>query len=411
VRSPGTVLARFRQKLASGDALDSIRRHTAMRVDQAWVLGRHHVARVASRRRPEPFDGTVRIGLITVNFRTTRFLKLLLLTLGEQSAVDLVRRLVIVDNGSDADDVAFLRRLTTVLPRVELVERRHFLDHASGLRAGVRWLTIVDREVDSEERCNVLLLCDTDVAFRSPDALRDLAATVVREDAALVGEWRGQPDDPDVQASFLAVRRDAYDRRDVVPPVHHGSPTRWMQRSIAATRDLRVADFASNHGGHVLHRGRTSAGAPPHFMGLPDGPRGWAQIESRFAALLAPDAEQALLDHLAASGRCEPAATTADSRCPTRAAPFDPAVAVVWAPGVLQRRTLGAILVLRPPGELVRLSGFGPALWPMLERPTAPADIIDTVVESFSVDTETARDEISRFVQELLEAGALRRAD
>ena len=415
MRSGGAILARFRRQLVNGHVLDAVRRHTAMRVDQAWVLAWHHMDRVARRPPPEPFDGTVRIGLITVNFRSTRFLKLLLLTLGEQSAVDLVRRVVIVDNGSNERDVAFLRQLTNRVPGVELVERRHLLDHARGLRAGVRWLTIVDREDDTRESCNVLLLCDTDVVFRSPDALRELASTIVDDDAALAGEWRGRADDPDIQASFLAVRRDAYDRPDVVPPVHHGSPTRWMQRSIAAAGDLRVADFASNHGGHILHRGRTAVGEPPHFMGVPDGRLTWAQIESRFAPMLAPEAEQALLDHLAdrltgsAPGRAT--AATSDSSGSTGTVPFDAHAELMWSAEVLQRRTVGAVLVLQPPGEPILLSGFGPALWPMFERPTAPADLIDAVVESFAVDADTARAEIRAFVQTLIDAGALCRSD
>src|SRR5829696_4730050 len=116
-----------------------------MRADQAWVLARHHVARIIrSPSNPEPFDGSVRIALITVNFGTTRFLKLLLATLAEQSDIELVRRIVIVDNGSDEDDVAFLRQLAARAPRVELVERRHLLDHARGLRAGVRRLKRVE---------------------------------------------------------------------------------------------------------------------------------------------------------------------------------------------------------------------------------------------------------------------------
>ena len=67
--------------------------------------------------------------------------------------------------------------------------------------------------------------------------------------------------------------------------------------------------------------------------------------------------------------------------------------------------------MLQPPGEPILLSGFGPALWPMFERPTAPADLIDAVVESFAVDADTARAEIRAFVQTLIDAGALCRSD
>ena len=154
---------------------------------------------------------------------------------------------------------------------MELVERHHLLDHAHGLRAGIARLRAVEHDLEASERCNVYLFCDPDVIFRSADALRELGTTIVVADAALAGEWRGRRDDPDIQASFVAVRSDVYSRPDVIPPVHHGSPTRWMQRSIASVGDLVVAQFASNHGGFVLHRGRSAAprDAPLH------GRTGW----------------------------------------------------------------------------------------------------------------------------------------
>jgi len=37
----------------------------------------------------------------------------------------------------------------------------------------------------------------------------------------------------------------------------------------------------------------------PHFMGVPDGARIWAEVEEEWASLLEPSAEGALLEHLA----------------------------------------------------------------------------------------------------------------
>ena len=68
------------------------------------------------------------------------------------------------------------------------------------------------------------------------------------------------------------------------------------------------------------------------------------------------------------------------------------------------------MLVLRPPGEPLLLSGFGPVLWPMFEHPTAPADVIEAVATYFSVDVETVDDGVSEFVQSLLGSGVLQRA-
>jgi hypothetical protein len=75
-----------------------------------------------------------------------------------------------------------------------------------------------------------------------------------------------------------------------------------------------VVQFPSNHGGYILHRGRTAVAATrdytprrsyataatrsPHYMGVPDGAAIWAEIEQRHAGLLEPDAETRLLDVL-----------------------------------------------------------------------------------------------------------------
>ena len=122
-----------------------------MGFDQVWVLSRHHLARMLGRPGPggiEPFDGSVRFAIVVVNFSTTRFLKLLLLTLAEQSALGLVHRIVIVDNGSVDGGVPFLRQLAGRSPRVGLVERHRLLDHAHGIRAGVSHLRAVEHDVD-----------------------------------------------------------------------------------------------------------------------------------------------------------------------------------------------------------------------------------------------------------------------
>ena len=406
MRTAGALIARLREKIATGDAVDALRRHAAMCCDQAWVLGRHHLASaIRLTRDAEPFDGDVRIALVVVNYSTTRFLKLMLLTLAEQSAAERVRRVVIVDNGSAPGDVAFLRQLQARLPNVELVERHHMLDHARGLRAGVRRLEVIERDTPPGDQANVLLFCDPDVVFRSPDAIRDLSSTMAGG-AALAGELRGTTRDPDIQASFLAVRRDVYYRRDVVPPVHHGSPTRWMQQSIAR-QDVGISDFPSNRGGFVLHRGRGAvAAAAPHFMGLADGERIWASVEARFTDLLAFDAEEELLEHLLA-----PTARAGRHHGGDRTdGPFDPAQPLVWSPGVLHRRSLETVVVVAPRGDSLQLSGFAPVLWLMFEHPITPADVVEAVVESFAVDRETAAIGVRDFAETLLMAGALRRA-
>jgi glycosyltransferase involved in cell wall biosynthesis len=285
------------------DRLNAARRHTEQRLDQAWALA---AARRQRRGRIPAFDGEPRFALVTVNASTTRYLKLMLLTLSEQEHLDdLLREITVVDNGSRDGGRPFLRTLAQRVERVRLVELHTFKNHARGMRAGVRSLTT---------DANVVLFCDPDVVWRNPETLLDLAAVIAVHDGAIAGEPRGTGANPDIQASFLAARRDVLARHDVRPPVNHGSPLLWLQEDVVRA-GLTVVQFPSNHGGYILHRGRTAVAATreftprrsyataatryPHYMGVHDGPAIWAEIEERHAALLDPSAEAELLDVLA----------------------------------------------------------------------------------------------------------------
>jgi hypothetical protein len=285
------------------DRLNAARRRTEQRLDQAWALT---AARVKRQGRVPPFDGDPRIAIVTVNASTTRYVKLMLLTLSEQHHLDgLMREIVIVDNRSRDGGLPFLRALATRVECVRLVEVHTFANHGRGMRAGVRALT---------SDANVVLFCDPDMVWRNPETLLDLAAVITAHDAAVAGEPRGNGRNPDIQASFLAVRRDVLDRRDVRPPVNHGSPLFWLQEDVVQA-ELTVVQFPSNHGAYILHRGRTAVAATreyrprrsyataatrfPHFMGVPDGALIWDEIEARHAALLDGEAELELVELLA----------------------------------------------------------------------------------------------------------------
>jgi len=302
--------ARRRRPIVTGRAgIDTVRRHIGMRADQAWAL-------TWKRLRPpraDRFDGNPRFALVCVNFSTTRYLKLLLLTLCDQEHLGLLHRVVVVDNGSRDGGQPFLRRLERAVPRVHLVERRRFVHHAGGMRAGVSALPRL--EPPEVPRANLLLFCDPDVIFRDTATLGAIAGAAIAHSPALIGEVRaGVNPEPDIQASFFVVRRDVYARRDIAPIVHHGSPAYWLQRSIRRV-GLPVVDFPSNRGGHVLHRGRagvaaahryrtghafaTVANRGPHYMGVPDGAAVWDAVEASHAHLLGPEAEAELLEVLA----------------------------------------------------------------------------------------------------------------
>ena len=295
----------------TGDRVNRFRRHLEQRLDQGFVW----CTRLLGRRSPPPpFDDDPRFAIVVVNASTTHFLKLLLTTLADQERLDIVERVIIVDNRSRDGGRSFVRALTGRVERVHLAENRVFCNHARGMRRGLRLLRRVERKVPERRRANLLLFVDSDVVFRNPETLLDVAAVIVAHEGALAGELRRLHRYPDAHASFFAVRRDIYDRPEIWPWVNHGSPAYWMQRSIWEA-GLTVVDFSANHGGWILHRGRTGVEAArrftprrahgtvqgqfPHFMGVPDGPAVWAAIEARHAPLLDPADEPALLAHLA----------------------------------------------------------------------------------------------------------------
>lgn len=296
------------------DVVNAARRHTAMWFDR-------RTAAVAKRVRPPSAvarSGEPRFAVITVNFSTTRFLQMMLLTLAEQDDLGLVERVVVVDNGSRDGGPAFLRALAGRVPRLLLVERRHRLHHGPAMRAGVRALDAAQ----GADAADTLLFVDADVVFLRPDALTALADALAGHDASLVGEVRpGDPRGPDIQASLFAVRRDVYARHDVAPLVHDGSPARRMQESVVAA-GLTVVDLPTNRGGLTLHRGRAGVAAAAryrprhayatasqqeaHFMGVADGEATWSAVEARLAPLLDGDPTrlvEVLAERLSGLGR------------------------------------------------------------------------------------------------------------
>lgn len=293
--------------------IDKVRRHTQQRLDQAVALT---AKRLGPNPRTSAWDGDPRIALLTVNFSTTRYLKLMLLTLAEQTDLHLLERIVICDNGSQDAPEPFLTELESRIERVTVSRNSRPLSHARGMRSALEALRKVEKGSDTP--ANILLFCDTDVVFRNPETLRALADRFKDDDGvAFVGELRRHVFPyPEAQASFLAVRRDWAERRATAPWVDHGSPAYWLQRSIWE-QGGRGDDFPSNRGGYILHRGRSGVVAGqehfpshhlrtetcnnPHYMGVSGGPAIWRIIEDHHAETLDSPELGALVDQLAAA--------------------------------------------------------------------------------------------------------------
>jgi glycosyltransferase involved in cell wall biosynthesis len=123
---------RLRSLAGLPDLLPLLRRHIGELIDQTVTRAYH---RFGPRTRVPPFDDEPGLALVTVNFSTTGFLKLMLCTLGEQSRLSRLDHLVIVDNQSRDGGLPFLRALAERVPRIHLVERRHLLYQRSRIAA------------------------------------------------------------------------------------------------------------------------------------------------------------------------------------------------------------------------------------------------------------------------------------
>jgi hypothetical protein len=304
-------ICNMRLVLSDPDFIGQHRRYLEERIDQIVTLAKWKLATPMSC---DPFDGEPRFALLTVNRNTTRYLKLLLLTLVEQDELNLLHRIVICDNRSTDGAHRFLEQLTRSTSLVWTLRNYHLLSHARGMRFCISHLGRGERFLPSHRRSNILLFCDTDVVFRNSGTLRELARIFRTDDVALAGELRRHLYPyPEAQASFIALRADWYHRKDVVPWCNHGAPAYWMQRSIWKASG-KIVNFPSNQGGYTLHRGRSAVEAArrhgdgsyatmpnyqPHFMGVPNGQSIWEEIEGRYSHWLLNDREPMLVDYLA----------------------------------------------------------------------------------------------------------------
>ena len=293
------------------DLFNAARRTLAQFADQ---LTAPLLKRLKPPKTQGSFRAPTRFCLVTVNFSTTYYLKLMLLTLCEQERLSAINQMIIVDNNSRDGGIPFLEQLATISSRFHLLQNTRNCTHANGLRKGISHLERIEQSIDPKDCSNALLVCDTDIVFRNPQTVTDIASLLAKDDTVFAGELRHDVYPyPEAQASFFAVRRDCYARADIAPFVHHGAPAYFMQRSMWKA-GLVLAHFPSNSDGYILHRGRsgvaaagqyhflnahsTAKNSSPHFMGVKDGKKIWERIEGRYQKLLNQKNEHELLQYL-----------------------------------------------------------------------------------------------------------------
>ncbi len=289
------------------ETVNKARRRTAQLFDQMCVLICACIRKTSAVEYGKSNRGVV---MIVVNFNTLHYLKMMLLSLCGQTAVNRIRAIIIIDNASRDGSCHFLQKLRESGLRIYIVQRRRESSHARNLRKGIQELRKMEKSGAIEPH-DTYLIIDPDVLFLRKETLAEAVNAFERQQAALLGEMRtGNYEIPEAQASFLLIRAHAYHARQTHPFVNHGAPALWLQRSLRS-QGFRLCDFPLNKNGYILHRGRsavertrrysklhayaTVTRANPHYMGLPDGAAVWRKRENEYAPLLTEANERALL--------------------------------------------------------------------------------------------------------------------
>ncbi|HEY1026183.1 MAG TPA: PqqD family peptide modification chaperone [Pseudomonas sp.] len=80
---------------------------------------------------------------------------------------------------------------------------------------------------------------------------------------------------------------------------------------------------------------------------------------------------------------------------------------VVRSPDLIATEMDGDIVMMHvSSGQYFGISGVGPRIWALLERPMTVEQMTNTIVSEYRVDEQTCRGDILIFVQALLDQGA-----
>lgn len=237
-----------------GDRLNFLRRHLAMLGDQAFVPLRH---RLLLPPTIEPFDGNTRFALDYGELLDHLF-----------SQVDAAHPLRATGTCARAQTdhrrQRFRRRQSTLHPPARCsgasgasLGESPLPDARTGMRLGAALLDDLESKYPPHQRANLLLFCDTDIIFRNQDALSDSPRP------SSTRMWPSQESSGALGTPIRRPRRHFSRYAETAtryPFVHHGAPAYFLQRSIWRA-GLHLEHFASNHGGYILHRGRSAVAA------------------------------------------------------------------------------------------------------------------------------------------------------
>jgi|GEM_PF-2103018 glycosyltransferase involved in cell wall biosynthesis len=256
----------------------------------------------------EHYDGDPRIAIVIVNFNTVHYLKLLLITLSESlyEYRRLIKQIVIVDNASRDGSKDFLNQFESV-QGISIVNNGKGLNHANGLRIGIRHIDETEKDIPKSGKSNYYLTIDSDVIIIRNDLWADIQEVIYQRSPDLLGEIQHDVGFPYVHPSFMLIKKWAYHREGIIPFINNGAPALYLQQSLRARR-AEIVDFPVRKDGYIVHRGRgaiqgvqryrrfhsyATVSGQEHFHGNNQGGIIWDAVEKKHAEIIGePDGKK-----------------------------------------------------------------------------------------------------------------------
>jgi len=185
-----------------------------------------------------PNEGTA---VVTVNHNTCQLISFLVFSLCRVLPPGQVREIVVVDNKSTDDSLAFLRALHDA-GVVSLVRSRVSPYHGPGLNRGLSFVARRQRR----DHIRFVWVLDSDAIVLRHDTLTHAQEVMGHSAAALLGQ--------DGHVASLMIDPAQVWQRSVPPFRRHGEPANAMRRSLRDRRAI-LADFPFFESEYVLHLG------------------------------------------------------------------------------------------------------------------------------------------------------------
>jgi Glycosyl transferase family 2 len=238
----------------------------AWRLRWHYLRGRKELAATPRTTWPltsEHVDGgQPRLGIVVVNFNTSRLISQLLFSLYRILGRSEFAIVVVVDNGSTDGSRQILESLADA-QLIHLVANADQQYHGPALTQGISWLADRQEAADPADRLRYVWTLDSDVVVLRRDTARAALGAFEGTGAAAVGQSQDNPvtkramrNNPSMLSPFSLILDPVQIWQPSIPPfIEDGAPATGMQ--LAADADgLRLVPFPFVERGYLIHLGR-----------------------------------------------------------------------------------------------------------------------------------------------------------